>query len=107
MTDIQSEELTFTDLVQFVRSRTGLGYAKAAKIVDKAIEPHIQADRQNLLQQLKSQLTDLISSDYTIGRNNSKIRLDLSDREPFLVKAIPVSVIDNILNNLESENKES
>lgn len=53
---------------------------------------------QQIIQLLESKAADLIASDYTTSKNKNgtKVRLDLSNREPFIVRAIPLSAINEL-----------
>lgn len=46
--DTDREELTFSDVVDLIRSSApeGIGYAEAAEMLDKAIEPVVAAQRK-------------------------------------------------------------
>lgn len=55
-TPSKDRELTFSDVVQLIRKDTGIGYADAAQILDKAIEPHIKESIASLKQSLVAEI---------------------------------------------------
>ena len=53
MTDIQPE-LAFSDVVKMLMKAHGIGYAKAAQLLDKAIEPQLVAQRSRICREILS-----------------------------------------------------
>lgn len=44
---------TFSDVVQLIRKETGLSYAPAARVLDKAIEAHVAEDKAQAVTQAR------------------------------------------------------
>lgn len=69
----QDSELVRTDIVQLIRKKTGLGYAKASEILDRAIEPEVHRARLEELEACLRVYTKTQAS-------GMQVRADLSDR---------------------------
>lgn len=85
-----STEIDFTQLVQIVRAnfnysgRLNLGYAEAAKIVDRAIAPQIHAKLSELLEK----------------RKTTTLSIDANVKPEIKEDCIPVTEIEKMLEEL-------